>query len=173
MDGKVRVGKVSRLHGYKGEVSLKLDPEFIELFSDLDHIFLKIGGKPVPFFIDTCRYTAQGFALVFFEGVTTQSEAEKIRGSEIWVDEEMIPEQVMDENDPDSWIGYIVNDSVLGEVGVISSLVEHPGSVCLVVERDDGEVMIPIHDEIIKSIDHSSKIVSIEAPEGLIELNLE
>lgn len=172
MEGKVRIGKVSRLHGYKGEVSLKLEKEYIDLFSELEHVFLKVADKAVPFFIDNVRFTPQGYALVFFDGVDDQAEAERIRGTEIWIDEKEIPETALDPDDPNNLLGYNVVDKTLGELGQVDSIVEYPGSTYLVVAREEGEILIPMHPDILTELDHKTKSARIEAPEGLIDLNL-
>jgi 16S rRNA processing protein RimM len=172
MEGKVRIGRVSRLHGYKGEVSLKLEAGFIDLFAELDHVFLAINDKPVPFFVNAVRYTPQGYALVFFDGVEDQAEAERIRGFDIWIEESLIPIKELDENDPENLIGYQAIDVNLGQIGAIGSIVEHPGNTFLVIDREDGQVLIPMHKDILKEIDHKGKVVHVDVPEGLIELNL-
>ncbi len=173
MEGKRKIGKVSRLHGYKGELSLKLDPDFIELFSDLDHVYLNLNQKPVPFFIEEVRYTPQGYALVFFDGVDNQNDAEKVRGAEIWMNESDIPDDFFAEDINEYLRGFTVKDLSAGEIGKVASVVEHPGNSFLVIDRDNGEVLIPMHNDIIKEINDRAQLITIEAPEGLIELNLE
>jgi 16S rRNA processing protein RimM len=172
IEGKVNIGKVTRLHGYKGELSLKLDPEYSDLFEDQEYVFLELNKKPVPHFIDAVRYTAQGYALVFFEGVTDQATAERLRGAFVYVDAEAIPAEY-DENSIRRFSGYQVIDISEGDLGLVSSVVEHPGNSFLVIDREDGEVLIPLIDPIIKEIDDEHKIIRIEAPDGLISLNLE
>ncbi|NND93535.1 MAG: 16S rRNA processing protein RimM [Flavobacteriales bacterium] len=172
MQGKVRIGRVSRLHGYKGEVSLKFDSGFEHILNELDHIFLPINKKPVPLFIESLRYTPQGYALVFFEGIDSQNEAEKIRGCEIWIDEKSISKKNAVDQGPQELIGYSVEDDSLGSVGEVDEIVEHPGNTFLVVNRHNGQILIPMHQEIIRTVDHKQRIIHIVAPEGLIELNL-
>lgn len=172
MDGKVKIGKVTRLHGYKGELSLKLEPEYAQLFEELDHVFLEIDKKATPFFLDTVRFTSQGFALVFFDGVDDKARAERLRGLSIWIEEEAIPENYLDEDALVNLIGYTVQDHVAGDLGEVADVVEHPGNSFLVIDKQDGEILIPINDSIIKTIDKVGRKISIEAPEGLVSLNL-
>ncbi len=172
MEGKVKIGKVTRLHGFKGELSLKLDPAYAMLFEELDHVFLEIDKKATPFFIESVRFTSQGYALVFFDGVDDQTSAERIRGASIWMDEDLIPVDFEDDS-LTSLVGYQVVDQKEGILGSVTTVVEHPGNSFLVIDREDGEILIPINDAIIKSIDDATKSIAIEAPEGLISLNLD
>ena len=169
----MRIGKVSRLHGYKGELSLKLDREFQALFSELDFVYLKIDKKPVPYFIDSVRYTPKGFALVFFEGIEGQQAAESVRGKEVWIDQEKIPEEIDEELSRSALNEYMVIDDEQGEIGPVATVVEHPGNSFLIIDKEDGEVYIPLQEEIIQEIDHDKRVILINAPDGLIELNLD
>jgi 16S rRNA processing protein RimM len=173
MQGKVRIGKVTRLHGFKGELSLKLENEYGALLEQLDHVFLEIDKKAIPFFINSVRFTAQGFALVFFDGVDDQSSAERIRGAGIWIEEESIPEEFIDEDALVLLNGYLVIDHQEGELGTVTDVVEHPGNSFLVIDKEDGEILIPINDSIVKEIDKNQQKIFIEAPEGLISLNMD
>lgn len=173
MEGKKKIGKVSRLHGYKGELSLKLNPDFIELFGELDHVYLKLNQKPVPFFIDSLRFTPQGYALVFFDNVDGQSDAEKLRGAEVWMNESDIPDDFMADDISTRLSGFSVIDLKAGDLGKVTSVVEHPGNSFLVIDREDGEVLVPMHNHIIQDIDLDNQLIQIQAPDGLIELNLD
>ena len=168
MEGKIKIGKVTRLHGFKGELSLKLDSDYAVLFEELDHIFLEIDKKAVPFFIDTVRFTSQGYALVYFDGVSDQSSAERLRGASIWMDEEAVPDDFVKEDSLTDLIGYEVIDHNEGSIGKVTTVVEHPGNSFLVIAREDGDILIPISDGIIKNIDSKGLKIEIEAPEGLI-----
>ena len=49
------LGKIAKLHGYKGEVSLFLDVTNPEDYSRLDALFIEMDGVLVPFFIETLK----------------------------------------------------------------------------------------------------------------------
>ena len=40
------------------------------------------------------------------------------------------------------------------------------------VMKDGKEILIPIHDDIIKKVDKKAKVLTVKAPEGLIDMYL-
>ena len=44
------LGKITKLHGYKGAVILHIDSSTPEYFKDLESVLLEIGTELVPFF---------------------------------------------------------------------------------------------------------------------------
>jgi 16S rRNA processing protein RimM len=69
-------------------------------------------------------------------------------------------------------IGYEVNDQNHGSIGTISTVNEQTAQALFVINNNGKQVLIPIHDEIIKKVDRENKIIFIKAPEGLIDLYL-
>ena len=59
-----------------------------------------------------------------------------------------------------------------GNTGIVSKIIEMPQQFLLAIEFNGKEILVPIVDEIVKSIDHKTKTIYMEAPEGLIELYL-
>jgi 16S rRNA processing protein RimM len=173
MDETIRVGKVARLHGFKGEVSLKVGNEFMASLHDADMLFLEIEQKQVPFFIDQIKFTKTGFALVKFEGVDTEAAAERLRHCSIYIKEEDLDAEDRAEMEANQLEGYLVHDKVYGDIGKVAELVIHPGNSFLIVDHPSGEVIIPYNDEFIMEIDDEKKLITCSTPEGLIELNLE
>lgn len=173
MQGMTHIGKVTRLHGFKGELSLKIFQDHLTYFDTLDCVFLELRQKPVPHFIEAVRYTTKGFALVFFEDVDTEQKAERLRGAKIWVRDEDIPDEVKDAQRLEDLIGYVVHDANQGEIGEVQDVADHPGNAFLILDMPQGEVLIPYSDGIIRNVDDQQKRIDIEAPEGLISLNFD
>jgi 16S rRNA processing protein RimM len=66
-----------------------------------------------------------------------------------------------------------VTDIRIGEVGIVSNVVDIKSNPLLVViSNDKKEILIPIFEGLVKKVNRKSKILLIEAPEGLIELYL-
>ena len=55
---------------------------------------------------------------------------------------------------------------------MIKSVNDSTAQHLFVVDRDGTELLIPMHDEIIQSVDRQKREIHIIAPEGLIELYL-
>jgi len=173
MEKVIRIGKVSRLHGFKGELSLKVEPEFMDVLEEVELVFIEVDRKQVPFFIEHVRFTSTGFALVKFEEVSTEAEAQRLRNCEVFIREEDMDAEEMEAMEASKMHGYLVIDKHHGELGKVAELVIHPGNSFIVIEREDGEVMIPFHEDIVVEVDDANKKIHVITPEGLIGLNLE
>ena len=57
-------------------------------------------------------------------------------------------------------------------IGKVSDVIENPGQLLLIVITEKGtEIMVPFHEDLIVSFDKKRKIISMDLPEGLLEIN--
>jgi hypothetical protein len=59
-------------------------------------------------------------------------------------------------------------DLELIEVGEITDFIEIPNNPCIEVETENGAVMIPLHEDLILSIDPEYQEIIMQIPEGLL-----
>jgi 16S rRNA processing protein RimM len=70
-------------------------------------------------------------------------------------------------------IGYTVSDRSYGEVGKLIAINDSAAQELLVITHESGkEVLIPLVDELFLGVDREQKVLTIDAPEGLIALYL-
>jgi 16S rRNA processing protein RimM len=72
-------------------------------------------------------------------------------------------------NLPD-FTGYIVTDNKLGFIGIAGSIEDISNNPLLHVNHEGRNFMIPLHEDIIESIDDEEQSIIINAPEGLFDL---
>ena len=100
------------------------------------------------------------------------TEAETLAGRELRVPLDRLaalPPETFYRHDLVGCAVYAADGSRVGEVrGVDGTL----GGSRLVVDGRDGEILIPMAAEICRSIDVHAKRIVIDAPEGLLDLNL-
>jgi 16S rRNA processing protein RimM len=57
-------------------------------------------------------------------------------------------------------------------LGIIKEIIQNPGQWLLNIRSDEGkEILIPLHEHFIVSIDKAGKVVVIDIPDGLTEIN--
>lgn len=66
-------------------------------------------------------------------------------------------------------IGYSVCDVTIGELGNVKDIQEMPSQSLLIVDYKDKEIMIPYVDGIV--LKNDGKSITVDLPEGLVELN--
>ena len=67
-------------------------------------------------------------------------------------------------------IGFQVIDTKYGEVGSIVSVNDRTAQALFEIINQGKEILIPIIDEFIVSIDRESKILTVQTPDGLLDL---
>lgn len=170
-DGFFFFGKITKTHGLKGEVTVKLNVANPLDFKDINYVMMDVNGDVVPFFIEYSKISGDKM-FVMFQDVKSMEQAMSFLGMAVYLPMEMLPE--LDDNDFyfKEIEGFTVVDENYGEVGVISSVLEYPTQAVIQVIKDGKEVLIPIHDDIIKKVDKKSKVLNVNTPEGLIEMYL-
>lgn len=165
----LRIARVLKSNGTEGEILMgfrETNPEDLNL---KEPVFINFDGLPVPFFIESFSKKGTNRAHVRLTGVKNLEDAEEIVGKDIQAKAEAILlEEDEDDLEVDDLIGWTLLDSDNETVGEITDYEDIPGNTCLYVETKNGQVMIPLHEDLILSVDEESKAITIDIPEGLI-----
>ena len=167
----VTVRPIVRPHRIKGHVIVAPETDYpAERFAVGAIVHWLKGGDPDPVEIVTSG-EHQGRWIVGFAGVTTMNDAETLRGREL-----RIPAEALRPLAPGGFYTHdlagceveLVNGQRLGRVERVDF---GHGTPLLAVRTDQGEVLIPLAETVCRRIDIGAKLIVIDPPEGLIELN--
>jgi 16S rRNA processing protein RimM len=166
----IRIARIMRAHGIRGEVAADLLTDFPERFDDVSEVTLRRGAEERSAEIEAHRFH-KGRVLLKLAGVESMSEAEQLRGFEVVVPEEelyALPEDYYYDFD---LVGCSVV-TVAGEpVGTVESVLRTGASELLTVRRPDGqEALIPFVEEICPEVDVEARRIVVDPPEGLFDL---
>ncbi len=172
MDNFLLVGRIARAHGNRGQVIVNLDTDFPEArFAVGQVLHVGVGERLEPKRIESVRFH-QGRPVIALEGVDSMNDAEALAGAELKIpaaELAPLPEGTFYHHD---LVGCEVRDRsarVIGRVTGVEGTMERSR---LVVEGPKGEdVLIPMVAEICVTIDPASRVIVIDPPEGLIDLN--
>ncbi|MBP5566534.1 MAG: hypothetical protein J6X57_03475 [Bacteroidales bacterium] len=153
------VAKVVKSFGTDGGLLLSSDVD-LESLDFKEPVFIVFDGLQVPFFI--LDYQAKGArAVVHLNDVCNLEDAEELVGRTIYADVEMEDDGELD------FTGWTILDHGK-EIGRCTGLEAIPGNPCLNVELSDGrEILIPLHEDFVVSVDESSRTLSLNLPDGL------
>ena len=165
-----QLGKITKPFGYKGQVVFFLDVDCPDDYAGLDSVFVEVKGMLVPYFIESININGNK-AVVTFEDLSAE-EAQSLVGCGLFLPLDLLPELTGTNFYYHEVRGWTVIDSEKGELGAIASVIDYPAQALLQIFKNDKEILIPVIDEVIKSLDRDKKIMYIEAPKGLIDLYL-
>lgn len=167
VQGLVKIGKLTRLHGIKGAVLLHLDAGQAPDTGKLRTLFVDINGTPTPFFISEIKSAGKNLVMSF-DSVNSTDEAQKLTGKAAFIEKKYLVKT----KKQDDLSGYTLIDEQKGEVGVVKEILDMPGQRMLSLEVAGKEVLLPFNEDLVARTDHKNKTIYYTAPEGLIDIFL-
>ena len=175
-DNLQQIAQVLKSNGTDGELVMgfrEIAPEDINLN---EPVFIIFDGLPVPFYIESFTKRGNSKALVRLTDICSMEDVEEIAGKAVYVEEESLPEMSLEEDGYAALVGWMVltpenaddMDSDLYEVGEITDFIDIPKNPCIEVETENGAIMIPLHEDLILSVDPEYQEIIMQIPAGLI-----
>jgi 16S rRNA processing protein RimM len=191
----VAVAHILRPRGNKGEVAAELLTDFPQRLTGLREVFLgdAARGEPRRVGVQSCWLSQNhpGQAVFHFANCSSINDAEKLRGLDV-----LLPiEQRVALPAGQYFISELMGCAVFECTGEASPVASSPcsmpiapqllgsvadvqftgegvaGTPLLVVDTQDGELLIPLAEDICKRIDPAARRIDVLLPEGLRELN--
>ena len=165
----ILLGTLTKTHGISGGLVLITRIKGYSLKDKWESVFLEIDGILVPFFVASFEEGARDEMILYLDDITSRDLAGKLTGLKVYIQKKDIK---LDKEgfDPMALTGYTLYDRQIGEIGVIKEIVRIPQNDLALVDYRGAEIQFPIQQELIEKIDHKSKIISINLPEGLLDL---
>ncbi|MCX6253451.1 MAG: ribosome maturation factor RimM [Bacteroidia bacterium] len=169
-NNNILLGRITKVSGYEGAVTVKLEKIFTENIPQMESVFLEIEGRPVPFFISGLEYSGADILKLWFEGYNSIEKISEFTGCRIFLTTGISDNNQNDDNQ--NLIGYLVfaqEDKLLGS---ITRVIPNNGQWLLnVISPNKKDLLIPFQEHFIVSIDKRKKIIVMDLPEGLTEIN--
>jgi 16S rRNA processing protein RimM len=109
---------------------------------------------------------------VQFEDIHNEEDADRIIGCEIYLPLSFLPKLEGNKFYYHEVIGFEIEDQRLGVVGKIVSINDSTAQPLFEVLNDGVELLIPMIDQFLVTIDRENKKVLMSLPEGLVEMYL-
>ena len=196
LDDLQQVAQVLKSNGTDGELVMSFRDIAPEDINIEEPVFIVFDGLPVPFFIESFTRRGNSKALVHLTDIESQEDVEEITGKAVYIDSNSLPELSIEEDGYAALIGWMVLKPVfmapgtetdshrasedagktgeieefdeVEEIGEITDFIDIPNNPCIEVETKNGAVMIPLHEDLILSLDPDYQEIIMTIPEGLI-----
>jgi 16S rRNA processing protein RimM len=172
-DNLQQIAQVLKSNGTDGELVLgfrEIAPEDINLN---EPVFIVFDGLPVPFYIESFTKRGNTKALVRLTDICSMEDVEEIAGKAVYIEEDNLPEMTLEDDGFAALVGWMLltpaeDEEALIEVGEITDFLDIPKNPCIEVETENGAVMIPLHEDLILSVDPEYQEIIMQIPAGLI-----
>jgi 16S rRNA processing protein RimM len=168
IDACFKIGFIVKTHGLKGELTLSLDDTSLDL-SAVHALFLERDKRLIPFIVQ--QISPRGSkAFVKFDDVDTIEEAEKLLKQAVFLEKTARPKSRKGEFYNDEIIRFNVIDEKGELLGNILEIMQAGPNRLLVLDHHGKEVLIPVNGPFITGINKSKKTVSVNLPEGFLDI---
>ncbi len=174
MQDFIAIGQVVRPQGRKGEVLAEILTDFPSRFADLQRVFLDDPGQsPRPVNLEH-TWLHKGRVVLKFAGTDSINDAETLRGRLV-----LIPvEEKVALSSRQYYLWELKGCQVVVEsngarkpLGTVTEIERTGGVDLLRVSDDSREILVPFAEAICKVIDPAARLIVIEPPEDLLDLN--
>ena len=164
------LGTIFKLHGYKGDVNIYNDNDIPLVFTDIEFFYIEDNNELIPYFAESVRPKKKQVLLVKLEDVDSEEQALKILKQKVYLPNKFLPE--MGNINPDKLIvGFEVIDNKLGKIGKVDFVNDKTSQKLIIVKDGEKEFFIPFHDNFVININIKQKILEVNIPQELIDIN--
>lgn len=172
-DQLFRLGNISKLHGYKGEVVAVLDVDDPTDYYSLKNVYIELKNQIIPFQIkEILVFNQPDKPIIRFLDIDTEQKAMELLNCDLYLPLDMLPELEGNKFYFHEVIDFKVIDQQFGNIGLIKSIIPTSNYGILQVFCNGKEILIPAVDEFIIEVNKKSRQMLINAPDGLIDMYL-
>ena len=165
-----KIGLFNKPHGIHGELQFTFTDDIFDRV-DCDYLICLLDGIFVPFFIEEYRFRSDSTALVKLEGIDTAERARMFTNVEVYFPVKHAEEAEDGELSWNFFVGFRMKDIRHGDLGGVVEVDTATVNTLFVVEQADGEeLLVPAQEEFIVEINQEKKLITVELPEGLLNL---
>ena len=160
------VGTITKKHGLKGHVVLKLDTDEPSFYHTMESVLISINEVPVPFFIKEITVLQNDILRIFIEDIDPDS----LIGKKIFQPLDQLPPLTGTKFYFHEVIDFDIRNNN-EKVGVIKEIIDNVTQPLLVITKENSEeLLIPIVKDWIMEVNRTEKYLSMDLPDGILEL---
>ncbi|WP_203295315.1 ribosome maturation factor RimM [Luteirhabdus pelagi] len=166
------LGKIVKKYSFKGELLVKLDTDDPEQFLEMESVFVDQRGHLVPFFIEELSLHKSQLLRIKFEEIDSEETADPLLNHDLYLPLDLLPELTGNKFYYHEIIGFTVSDVTHGNIGTITGVNDSTAQALFIIDYKGKEVLVPITDDFIDTVDRDEKNILLNLPEGLLEIYL-
>jgi 16S rRNA processing protein RimM len=164
------VATLTKLHGVRGELKLRCEPQMLPLLRDVaeqaEPVTLRMPTSGDEYEVTFASVRGHESApIVAIDGVEDRVAAEAFRGAQVCLPRELIPEPDEDEYFLADLVGCVVHDAATGDViGRATAAQAFPANVVVTIQLDAGgeAILAPLVDDAMPTIDVDARRIDLD-----------
>ncbi len=169
MSQYIHIGKIVAPHGITGHVIIEHALGKPIHFKGIDAIFVeKNAASFIPYFIQSAAAKTDTITHLQLEGINSREATAMLLGKKVWLPQDEF-QKLVDKQSPLALLGYTVVEAG-NPIGIIQEVIEQPHQLMVTILYQGQEAYIPLHEESLKAVNHKAKTISVELPDGLLDL---
>ncbi len=164
------LGTIVKPKGFRGGISVVHVPENLKNLKKGSVVLAGLSENFAEEYTVDSWKNRNGKAIVKFIGIDSEADAGTLKEFGIYADSEKIRFIDDDKHFISEIIGCKVSDSEGKLLGEVTDVWKLPGNDVWLVETKDGDLPVPVIDDVVKEIDIKEKIIRINLIPGLLEL---
>ena len=169
------IGKFQRTHALKGELNVQLDIDY-DYFVEHPWVIVDMEGIPTPFKVEGIRPKGATTSLVKLKGIDSEEDARIFVNKPVSVPDAELKEYLGDGDGDEMYAADFIGFSLIDQngkyLGVIEDLdlTSEENPLFEVKKPEGGTFLVPVADDLIMVYDPEEKTVTMNIPEGLLDI---
>jgi 16S rRNA processing protein RimM len=171
----IKIGSIAKVNRKTGEISVLLEKSV--LFSadeEQQLIFIETDGGLVPFFVSMWNAPTDDNIRILLEDYASPGLAQRFIGCGVFLPSEAVSDR--GKNQPvnvEALKGFRAVDRTAGDIGVVGGVIDSSMQLLLQVFNGETGILIPFVEEFLDEIDNQNRVIYLNLPEGLLDINQE
>lgn len=161
------LGTISKTHGVRGELILRIASPTFEPDENWESLFLQIDGILVPFFISSLYAPKAEEWIIRFDDYENKDSAQQLVGLPVWIHKEYLAE-AREAIYLEKLTGYTLINLSTGKHGLINDFLDIPGNPVFEVMLTSEKILVPVQENLIEEIDEENQKLLMRLPEGIM-----
>ena len=163
---KIKIGKIVNTVGLKGEVKVYNYSDSIEIYETIESIYVEDRLTV----IENVR-AQKNMVILKLEGADDRNAAEALRGKELYITEDDLPELPEGQYYVRDLIGMSVTEEDGNLLGHVTDVLQNTAQDIFEVESENGKkLLIPKVDQFVLDIDAEKREITVGLIEGMLDL---
>ncbi len=196
LEAPIAVAQIVKSYNTNGEIVVKLTSDLLEDLDRKEPVFILFDELPGPFFIERFNTRGNTGAVMKLKTINDLAHSDELVKRTIYIESSSVSAEALEELAQEDMGSYLAGFTLLNEdekvIGEITNYFDYPNNPCIEVmlaegigsvlldnsgrqgknsTTGQGPILLPFQEQFILAFDPQERMLQMQIPAGLIELN--